>query len=100
MDGAVVTRSHCAPCPSFVSFRVSVDVGTIGCDWGDDMTGWLRREMSRRDRNVPTRAVTRRMPASVERRRSGASFALSASFGVFLAAFGVGLAMSAFEKPS
>lgn len=98
MDGAVVTRSHCAPCPSFVSFRISADVGTIGCDWGDDMAGWLRREMGQRDSNLPTRAM-RRTPSPLAPRRSGTSLG-GAALGLFLAAFGVGIAMSAFEKPS
>ena len=100
MDGAVVTRSHCAPCPSFVSFRISTDVGTVGCDWGQDMTGWLRREMSRRHDNLPVARAARSVPAPFGPRRTGSPLGAGAAFGIFLAAFGVGVAMSALEKPS
>jgi hypothetical protein len=91
MDGAVVGRAHCSGCPSFVSYRLSGDVATVGCDWGQDVAAWLRREMRRR-------APAARPPPSRPGRPPG--LAPGTSFGIFLAAVGVGLVLSAFERPA
>ena len=103
MDTVPVSRSHCSACPSFISFRSNEGVDTVGCSWGQDMAGWLRREMSvtrPRQRSVaaPRRAGSggRSVRPRVPKRRAG--FAPGASFGLFLAALGVGIALSAFES--
>ena len=87
MDGAPSGRTHCSECPSFISFRSSDGVATVGCSWGDDMASWLRREM------LASRPARPRAPKPKRRPR----FAPGASFGLFLAAFGVGIALSALE---
>jgi len=103
MDTVPVSRSHCSACPSFISFRSSNDVDTVGCSWGEDVAGWLRREMSvartrQRPGAAPRRAGSggRSVRPRVPKRRSG--FAPGTSFGLFLAALGVGIALSALES--
>ena len=99
MDGAVVTRSHCSACPSFVSFRLALETATIGCDWGQDVAAWLRHEMS--TPNGPARAGTAsRVPAPRPPARRPAQPLTASAVGIFLAAFGVGLALSAWERPA
>jgi len=88
MDGTLVSRSHCSACPSFVSYRATEGVATVGCGWGDDVAGWLRREM-RRAEPAPE-------PSPRTRRNTGLG---GAGFGLFLAAFGVGLVLSTLERP-
>ena len=104
MDTVPVSRSHCSDCPSFISFRSSEGVDTVGCSWGEDMAGWLRREMSmgrprQRVAGAPRRAGSggRSVRPRAPNRRTG--FAPGASFGLFLAALGVGIALSALEAP-
>jgi hypothetical protein len=102
MDSVPVSRSHCSDCPSFISFRSTEGVDTVGCSWGEDMAGWLRREMTvgrphQRVGAVPRRAGAggRSVRPRTPKRRTG--FAPGKSFGLFLAALGVGIALSAFE---
>ena len=102
MDTVPVSRSHCSECPSFISFRSSDGVDIVGCSWGEDMAGWLRREMSvgrprPRVGTMPRRAGSggRSVRPRPPKRRTG--FAAGKSFGLFLAALGVGIALSAFE---
>jgi hypothetical protein len=104
MDTVPVSRSHCSDCPSFISFRSSEGVDTVGCSWGEDMAGWLRREMSAGRARQRAGGVSRRAGSggrSVRprppNRRTG--FAPGKSFGLFLAALGVGIALSALEAP-
>jgi hypothetical protein len=92
MDGVAAGRVHCSGCPSFVSYRLADGHGTVGCDWGEDVPAWLRREMRR---VAPTqRPVVSAIPRRVGRLGAGASI------GIFLAALGVGLVVSAFERPA
>ena len=97
MDGATVTRSHCSGCPSFVSFRAVQEVATVGCDWGDDVAGWLRREMSQSHGPLDgrSRAMVAARPAPQVRTAGPGAGVV----GLFLAAFGVGIALSALERP-
>jgi hypothetical protein len=92
IDGAAAGRVHCSGCPSFVSYRLADDLGMVGCDWGEDVPTWLRREMRR---TAPTqRPITSAAPRRVGRLGAGTSL------GIFLAALGVGLVVSAFERPA
>jgi hypothetical protein len=102
IDTTPVSRSHCSECPSFISFRSSEGVDTVGCSWGEDMTAWLRHEMTagrprQRVGGGPRRAGSggRSVRPRAPKRRTG--FAPGKSFGLFLAALGVGIALSALE---
>jgi hypothetical protein len=104
IDTAPVSRTHCSACPSFISFRSTEGVDTVGCSWGEDMVAWLRREMSvgrprQRAGGAPRRAGSggRSVRPRAPKRRPG--FAGGTSFGLFLAALGVGIALSALEAP-
>jgi hypothetical protein len=102
MDGVPVSRSHCSECPSFISFRSTEGVDTVGCSWGQDMAGWLRREMGvgrRRQRAgaAPRRAGSGGRPVRPRSPGRRTGFAPGRSFGLFLAALGVGIALSALE---
>ena len=104
MDGATVTRSHCSGCPSFVSFRMTNERATVGCDWGDDVTAWLRREM-RTEGHATDGRTEARAAVPARRRRIAASTAgqprrPASPIGFFLAALGIGIALSAWDRPS
>ena len=87
MDQTPASRTHCSACPSFISFRSFEGVATVGCSWGEDMASWLRNEMA------AGRPARPRAPKPKRRPR----LAPGASFGLFLTAFGVGIALSALE---
>jgi hypothetical protein len=87
VDQTPASRSHCTGCPSFISFRSFENVETVGCSWGEDTAAWLRREMA------AGRPARLRAPKPKRRPR----FAPGASFGLFLTALGVGIALSALE---
>jgi hypothetical protein len=87
VDQTPASRSHCSACPSFISFRSSEGVATVGCSWGEDTAAWLRREMS------AGRSTRLRAPKP----KRGPRFVPGASFGLFLTALGVGIALSALE---
>ena len=89
MDQTPASRTQCSECPSFISFRSSEGVATVGCSWGEDMASWLRLEMA------TGRTARPRAPKPKRRPR----LAVGASFGLFLTAFGVGIALSALEAP-
>lgn len=52
MDATPTTRSNCSKCPHFISYRGWIgvngrdNVATIGCNYGADVDGWLRREFA------------------------------------------------------
>ncbi|HSK52990.1 MAG TPA: hypothetical protein VLA44_09555 [Clostridia bacterium] len=109
IDATPVGRTHCSACPWFVSFRSGDGVATVGCSWGEDVAAWLRREMSvsttagggpldaplaGRDSAFARRLRRPRSP----RVRSRSSFGAGASLGIFIAAVGMGLALSALER--
>jgi hypothetical protein len=105
MDGATVTRSHCSGCPSFVSFRMTDERAAVGCDWGEDVAQWLRRAMHAEGGPTPDRAEGRVSAGAPGARtvapvRGGQPFRTGASIGFFLAAFGLGIALSGWERPS
>lgn len=104
MDATPASRTHCSECPSFVSFRSSEGIATVGCSWGEDMVAWLRHEMAvsgthRRSLSGPRRvgggAPGRLSRPRPPRRRPG--LAPGTSLGLFLAALGVGMVLSALE---
>jgi hypothetical protein len=110
MDGATVTRSHCSGCPSFVSFRITNERAMVGCDWGDDVTGWLRREMraggssaERRPEGRPAAVRAADRPIHPLRRgdiRPSQPLRHGSPIGFFLAAFGLGIALTAWDRAS
>jgi hypothetical protein len=105
MDGATVTRSHCSGCPSFVSFRMTNERAMVGCDWGNDVTAWLRREMRSDGQATEGRIEARAAAAAVRRprvatARPGQPRRAGSSVGFFLAALGIGIALSAWDRPS
>ena len=95
IDAAPVSRTHCSECPSFVSYRSAKGGATIGCSRGEDVVGWLRREMATGGSH--RRAAAGRRPAPLRAPRRRPRLAPGASFGLFVAALGVGLALSALE---
>ncbi|MFL5779433.1 MAG: hypothetical protein ACJ761_10910 [Chloroflexota bacterium] len=48
IDATPASRRHCEACPEFVSYRSSAGISTIGCEYGQNVVGWLRREMTPR----------------------------------------------------
>ena len=101
IDGATVSRTMCSACPSFVSYRASAGTATVGCRWGEDVAGWLRREM---DGPGPQPGATFAHGRDRHRQSRAAGWvrgglAASTSFAIFLTAFGVGLVLAAFERP-
>ena len=102
IDAVPVSRSHCSGCPAFVSFRTSNEVATVGCAWGDDVVAWLRREMAPIRRPISPRMAPgagRRTGPRAPRTRRRPGLAPGTSFGLFVAALGVGLVLSALERP-
>jgi hypothetical protein len=102
IDTTPVSRTHCSVCPSFISFRSSEGVATVGCAWGEDIAGWLRREMGaarvrQRAGGAPKRAGSGGRPIRPRAPKRRPGFAAGKSFGLFVAAFGVGIALSALE---
>ena len=95
IDAAPVSRTHCSECPAFVSYRSAQGGATIGCSWGEDVAGWLRREMA--TGGAHRRAAAGRRSAGPRAPRRRPRLAPGTSFGLFVAALGVGLALSAFE---
>ena len=95
IDAAPAGRTHCSECPAFVSYRSAKGGATIGCSWGEDTLGWLRREMSTGGSHRRAAAGRRFARPRAPRRRP--RLAPGASFGLFVAALGVGIALSAFE---
>jgi hypothetical protein len=107
IDAAPAGRIHCSTCPSFVSFRSSDGVATVGCASDEDVAGWLRREMGAvpgggaqaplagRDSDFARRHRRPRAP----RIRPRGTLRTGASLGLVVADFGVGLVLSAFERP-
>jgi hypothetical protein len=93
LDATPVSRTHCSTCPSFISFRSSEGVAVVGCSWGEDIAAWLRSEMGV-NRTRPARPTRPTRPRAPKRRQR---FAPGPSFGLFLAALGVGIALSALE---
>jgi hypothetical protein len=87
IDQTPASRTHCSACPSFISFRSSEGMATVGCSWGEDTAAWLRREMAAGRRARPQAPKPKRRPR----------VAPGASFGLFLTAIGVGIALSALE---
>jgi hypothetical protein len=85
---------HCSGCPEFISFRSSERVATVGCSWGEDTAAWLRREMAA---GGPPRRVAEASRPVRPRAPMRPRFAPGASIGLFLTAFGVGIALSALE---
>lgn len=90
IDATPVGRTHCSTCPSFISFRSSEGVAVVGCSWGEDIAAWLRSEMTV-NRTRPARPTRPRAPKRRQR------FAAGTSLGLFLAALGLGIALSALE---
>ena len=102
IDMTPVSRVLCSACPSFISFRSSEDIATVGCSWGEDMAAWLRREMGtgrarQRVGGAPGRAGSGGRPIRPRAPKRRPGLAQGMSFGLFLAAFGVGIALSAFD---
>ena len=95
IDATPVGRTHCSECPSFVSYRAAKGGATIGCSRGEDIVGWLRREMATGAVHQRAGAARRSTRPRAPGRRS--RLASGASFGLFVAALGVGLALSALE---
>jgi len=95
IDATPVSRTHCSECPSFVSYRSARGGATIGCSWGEDVAGWLRREMA--TGGSRGRAAASRRPARRHAQRRTPRLAPGTSLGLFVAALGVGLALSALE---
>jgi hypothetical protein len=115
IDGTPVERRHCSACTHFVSFRSSDGIDTIGCTWGQDMSAWLRTEMSTdsasgrgsrltgtSQRALPARSSFRpappRPPAGAIRtpiRASGGG-----RLAMLACAIGLGLFLSALDRPS
>ena len=95
IDATPVGRTHCSECPSFVSYRAAKGGATIGCSWDEDVVGWLRREMA--SGGSHRRAAAGRRPTRSRAPRRRQRFAPGTSFGLFVAALGVGIALSAFE---
>ena len=95
IDAAPVGRTHCSECPAFVSYRSAKGGATIGCSWGEDVAGWLRRDMASGGTHRRAAAARRRARPRAPMRRP--RLAPGTSFGLFVAALGVGLALSALE---
>ena len=95
IDATPVSRTHCSECPSFVSYRSAKGGATIGCSWGEDVAGWLRREMTTGGSH--RRAAAHRRPSRPRAPIRRPRFAPGTSFGLFVAALGLGIALSALE---
>jgi hypothetical protein len=95
INGAAVSRVLCSTCPEFVSYRSVDGVATVGCRWGEDVASWLRREMA----SAPLPDDPPAAPGAIggaERSHRGLTGGISLA--ILVAAFGVGLALSAYER--
>jgi hypothetical protein len=92
MDRRSASRRACSPCGHFVSFRSSDGVDTIGCSWGQDTIGWLRREMTLA--TAPPRPGARQLAGG----RRASTRSDGAALAVVAAAVGIGLLLSAFNR--
>jgi hypothetical protein len=104
VDSTPTSRAWCSGCPEFVSYRSRDGVATVGCRSGEDVAGWLRREMSHPDiapwlrRQMAGRSGSTTTPSTRAMLPVRSRPMLGGSVGVFLAAVGVGLLLSALER--